>query len=193
MTPTNTTQSTPSTVATSQPSHSRFQAVPDRRRRRLEPDTPRRRRHPQRDRPAGDGRCDLAQRGDHRSRRHASRARRPVREPDRTVPTRTTTSRLSSDGPARSVPSAVSLTRVAKEWGRIGCQGFGGPPNHIVMLRELCVTKWQWLTGTEFEDACRPRVRLSGSLRRDEPEDVRSSAGRAGGGLCSRGRRGARS
>jgi chromate transporter len=48
---------------------------------------------------------------------------------------------------------AATLTTVAKEWGRIGCLGFGGPPSHIILLRDLCVNRRQWLTGTEFEDA----------------------------------------
>ena len=47
----------------------------------------------------------------------------------------------------------VSLGTVARQWGRIGCLGFGGPPTHIVMLRELCVDRRRWLTSTDFEDA----------------------------------------
>ena len=41
---------------------------------------------------------------------------------------------------------------VARQWGRIGCIGFGGPPTHIALLRELCVTKQRWLSASEFED-----------------------------------------
>jgi chromate transporter len=51
-----------------------------------------------------------------------------------------------------SVP-APSLEEVLREWGRIGCVGFGGPPAHIALLRELCVDRRGWLTATEFEDA----------------------------------------
>jgi chromate transporter len=40
-----------------------------------------------------------------------------------------------------------------REWGRIGCTGFGGPPTHIAMLRELCVERHGWLSPREFEDA----------------------------------------
>lgn len=47
----------------------------------------------------------------------------------------------------------VSLGTVARQWGRIGCLGFGGPPTHIVMLRDLCVDRRQWLTSSDFEDA----------------------------------------
>jgi chromate transporter len=42
---------------------------------------------------------------------------------------------------------------VFREWGRIGCIGFGGPPAHIALLRELCVERRCWLTDHEFEDA----------------------------------------
>jgi chromate transporter len=42
---------------------------------------------------------------------------------------------------------------ILREWGRIGCIGFGGPPAHIALLRDLCVTRRGWLTVHEFEDA----------------------------------------
>jgi len=42
---------------------------------------------------------------------------------------------------------------VLKEWGRIGCIGFGGPPTHIKLLRDLCVDRRQWIDPVEFEDA----------------------------------------
>jgi chromate transporter len=46
-----------------------------------------------------------------------------------------------------------SLGEIAREWGRIGCVGFGGPPAHITLLRELCVERRGWLSAHEFEDA----------------------------------------
>ncbi|HXA55619.1 MAG TPA: chromate efflux transporter [Solirubrobacteraceae bacterium] len=46
-----------------------------------------------------------------------------------------------------------SLAVVAREWGRLGCIGFGGPPAHIGLLRELCVRRRRWLRAEEFEDA----------------------------------------
>jgi chromate transporter len=49
--------------------------------------------------------------------------------------------------------SQPSLGEVAREWGRIGCLGFGGPPAHINLLRELCVERRGWLSAHEFEDA----------------------------------------
>lgn len=42
---------------------------------------------------------------------------------------------------------------VLAEWGRIGCLGFGGPPTHIKLLRDLCVERRRWLSAVEFEDA----------------------------------------
>jgi chromate transporter len=53
--------------------------------------------------------------------------------------------------PAR--PAQPSVAVVVREWGRIGCIGFGGPPAHIALLRELCVTRRRWLDDREFEDA----------------------------------------
>ena len=47
----------------------------------------------------------------------------------------------------------ASLPTVLREWGRIGCIGFGGPPAHIALLRQLCVDRRQWLDAQEFEDA----------------------------------------
>jgi chromate transporter len=46
-----------------------------------------------------------------------------------------------------------SLVEIVREWGRIGCIGFGGPPAHIALLRELCVERRGWLTDAEFERA----------------------------------------
>src|SRR5215813_4165011 len=48
---------------------------------------------------------------------------------------------------------APDLLTIAREWGRIGCIGFGGPPAHISLLRELCVERRRWLAPVEFEDA----------------------------------------
>jgi chromate transporter len=64
----------------------------------------------------------------------------------------------SGEGPAESTPQSaarldVSLRTVVREWGRIGCIGFGGPPAHIALLRKLCVQDRKWLDPREFEDA----------------------------------------
>jgi chromate transporter len=41
---------------------------------------------------------------------------------------------------------------VVREWTKIGCIGFGGPPTHIALLRKLCVQDRRWLAAAEFED-----------------------------------------
>ncbi|MGH2911857.1 MAG: chromate efflux transporter, partial [Solirubrobacteraceae bacterium] len=46
-----------------------------------------------------------------------------------------------------------SLAQIVREWGRIGCVGFGGPPAHIALFRELCVTRRGWLSEAQFERA----------------------------------------
>ncbi len=51
------------------------------------------------------------------------------------------------------VGARPSLGVVLREWGRLGCIGFGGPPAHMALLRELCVERRGWLTPEEFEDA----------------------------------------
>jgi chromate transporter len=58
---------------------------------------------------------------------------------------------LSHGAPAAH--DAVRLSVVAQEWGRIGFVGFGGPPAHIALLRELCVARNSWMQPHEFEDA----------------------------------------
>ena len=49
----------------------------------------------------------------------------------------------------RSVPRLGSIVR---EWGRIGCTGFGGPAAHIALLRTLCVEQRGWIEEADFED-----------------------------------------
>lgn len=56
------------------------------------------------------------------------------------------------DERARTEP-AVSLREIVREWGRIGCVGFGGPPAHVALLRELCVTRRAWMDAEDFERA----------------------------------------
>ncbi|GAA2383207.1 chromate efflux transporter [Dactylosporangium salmoneum] len=64
---------------------------------------------------------------------------------------------MSGEPRAAAAPAVdrpvVSLATVLKEWGRIGCVGFGGPPVHIALLRKLCVEDRKWLDPQEFEDA----------------------------------------
>jgi chromate transporter len=42
---------------------------------------------------------------------------------------------------------------VAREWTRIGVTGFGGPPAHIALLRQLMVDRTGWMAPAEFQDA----------------------------------------
>ena len=45
------------------------------------------------------------------------------------------------------------LGTIAREWLRIGLTGFGGPPAHVTLLRELVVRKYGWMDARAFEDA----------------------------------------
>jgi chromate transporter len=47
----------------------------------------------------------------------------------------------------------ASLSTVAREWTRIGVTGFGGPPAHIALLRQLMVDRMGWMDAREFQDA----------------------------------------
>ena len=47
----------------------------------------------------------------------------------------------------------VPSRTVAREWGRIGALGFGGPPAHVALLRDLTVDRREWIDPREFEDA----------------------------------------
>ena len=64
-------------------------------------------------------------------------------------PLMTSPSRPGEDAPAQY----PALRDVLREWGRIGCLGFGGPPTHIRLLRQLCVERRRWMRPGEFEDA----------------------------------------
>ncbi|HEV2813630.1 MAG TPA: chromate transporter, partial [Solirubrobacteraceae bacterium] len=45
------------------------------------------------------------------------------------------------------------LPTILREWGRIGVVGFGGPPVHVALLRDLVVDRRRWLDARGFEDA----------------------------------------
>ena len=45
-----------------------------------------------------------------------------------------------------------TLGGIARAWGRIGVVGFGGPPAHIALLRELVVDRRRWMGAAQFED-----------------------------------------
>ena len=60
---------------------------------------------------------------------------------------------MNDETPTAAARPQASLATVLKQWGRIGCVGFGGPPAHIALLRKLCVEDRKWLEAQEFEDA----------------------------------------
>ena len=57
------------------------------------------------------------------------------------------------DAPQTGASDRASLATVAREWTRIGITGFGGPPAHIALLRQLIVDRMCWMDAREFEDA----------------------------------------
>lgn len=82
----------------------------------------------------------------------------------------------------------IGLATIAREWGRIGCIGFGGPPAHIALLRDLCVTRRGWLTDREFEDGIAVTNLLPGPASTQLAIlcawRLRGTAGALVGGLC---------
>jgi chromate transporter len=52
-----------------------------------------------------------------------------------------------------AAPDAAPLGAVLREWGRIGVIGFGGPPAHVALLKDLVVDRRRWMDEREFEDA----------------------------------------
>lgn len=81
-----------------------------------------------------------------------------------------------------------ALLTVLRAWGRIGCLGFGGPPAHIRMLRDLCVDREGWIEPAEFEDAIATCNLLPGpsstQLAIFTAWRVRGAAGAVVGGLA---------
>jgi chromate transporter len=55
-------------------------------------------------------------------------------------------------GPPPNPADRVALGTIAQQWLRLGCIGFGGPPAHISLLRQLCVEDRRWMDAREFED-----------------------------------------
>jgi chromate transporter len=87
----------------------------------------------------------------------------------------------------RPVPP-VSLGTIGKEWLRLGCTGFGGPPTHIALLRRMCVEERQWIDEKEFEDAIATTNLLPGPASTQLAIycawRLRGTAGALLGGLC---------
>jgi chromate transporter len=85
-------------------------------------------------------------------------------------------------------PPEVSLLTIARQWGRLGCIGFGGPPAHIALLRTLCVDERQWITAAEFEDGVAATNLLPGPASTQLAIfcawRLRGTPGAVVGGLC---------
>ncbi|CAM5229779.1 chromate resistance transporter [Streptomyces spiroverticillatus] len=88
----------------------------------------------------------------------------------------------------RTAPSRVGLWTIARSWGRIGALGFGGPPAHIAMLRQLCVTRRGWIAAEEFEHGIAATNLLPGPASTQlaiwSAWRLRGTAGALVGGLC---------
>jgi chromate transporter len=90
--------------------------------------------------------------------------------------------------PAADSEIEVSFADIFREWGRIGCIGFGGPPAHIALFRELCVERRRWLTDVQFERALAATNLLPGpastQLAIYSAWRLRGTRGALLGGLC---------
>jgi len=88
----------------------------------------------------------------------------------------------------RGEEGRVGLGTIAREWGRIGCIGFGGPPTHIALLRQLCVDRRRWIAAAEFEDGIAATNLLPGpastQLAIFTAWRLRGLAGALVGGVC---------
>ena len=82
----------------------------------------------------------------------------------------------------------VALATIAREWTRLGCIGFGGPPTHISLLRRLCVEERGWLGANEFEDGIAATNLLPGPASTQLAIfcawRLRGAVGAIVGGLC---------
>jgi chromate transporter len=88
------------------------------------------------------------------------------------------------DGPTGVVP----LGTIAREWTRLGCVGFGGPPTHIALLRRMCVEERHWIEAKEFEDGIAATNLLPGPASTQLTVfcawRLRGSVGGVLGGVC---------
>jgi len=89
---------------------------------------------------------------------------------------------------AASKAPNVSLVTIAREWGRIGLFGFGGPPALIAMLHRLCVHERGWITDREFHDGLAAANLLPGPAAKQLgiycAWRLRGAVGAVIGGIC---------
>ena len=82
----------------------------------------------------------------------------------------------------------MSLVTIAREWARLGCIGFGGPPTHIALLRRMCVEERRWIDATDFEDGIAATNLLPGPASTQLAIfcawRLRGTAGAVLGGIC---------
>jgi len=82
----------------------------------------------------------------------------------------------------------VSFATIAREWCRLGCIGFGGPPAHIALLRRLCVEERNWISAKDFEDGIATTSLLPGPASTQLAIfcawRLRGTAGAILGGIC---------
>jgi chromate transporter len=57
-----------------------------------------------------------------------------------------------SEAGTQTQAEAPGLAEIVREWGRIGVVGFGGPPAHVALFRDLCVGRRGWISAERFED-----------------------------------------
>jgi chromate transporter len=104
------------------------------------------------------------------------------------VPRVTDVTHAAQPAPDPASGHPVTLRTIAREWGRIGCIGFGGPPAHIALLRELCVKRRKWLSETDFEDGIAATNLLPGpastQLAIYTAWRLRGARGAIVGGIC---------
>jgi chromate transporter len=94
------------------------------------------------------------------------------------------TEATGAPAPIAKVPFRV----IAREWGRIGVIGVGGPPAHIALLRGLVVERHEWMGAEEFEHAIAAANLLPGpastQLMIYSAWRLRGLRGAVLGGLC---------
>ncbi|MGO8724404.1 MAG: chromate efflux transporter [Acidimicrobiales bacterium] len=87
-----------------------------------------------------------------------------------------------------SSTARVPLGTIAREWTRLGCIGFGGPPTHITLLHRMCVEERQWMDEKDFEDGIAATNLLPGPASTQLAIfcawRLRGAVGAVLGGLC---------
>jgi chromate transporter len=94
----------------------------------------------------------------------------------------------AAEADALELGARVPLAAIAREWGRIGTVGFGGPPAHVALLRQLCVERRRWIAPQQFEDAIAATNLLPGpastQLAIYTAWRLRGAVGALVGGVC---------